>query len=49
MPSNVLFFYQVTGIYRAMTVRVGPTQRTVKSLFKVCAKCSYLIYTYYAV
>lgn len=27
--------YQVTGIYRAMSVRIGPTQRTVKSLFKV--------------
>ncbi|KAK9165391.1 hypothetical protein Scep_000582 [Stephania cephalantha] len=25
---------EATGIYRAMTVRVGPTQRTVKSLFK---------------
>lgn len=29
------FVHQVTGIYRAMSVRVGPTQRTVKSLFKV--------------
>ncbi|MBA0727249.1 hypothetical protein Golax_000259, partial [Gossypium laxum] len=27
---------EVTGIYRAMSVRVGPTQRTVKSLFKAC-------------
>ncbi|PON80788.1 DNA replication licensing factor Mcm [Parasponia andersonii] len=27
---------EVTGIYRAMTVRVGPAQRTVKSLFKAC-------------
>ncbi|KAI3763420.1 hypothetical protein L1987_53879 [Smallanthus sonchifolius] len=26
---------EITGIYRAMTVRVGQTQRTVKSLFKV--------------
>lgn len=26
---------QVTGIYRAMSVRVGQTQRTVKSIFKV--------------
>ncbi|KAL9258730.1 DNA replication licensing factor MCM4-like protein [Drosera capensis] len=25
---------EVTGIYRAMSVRLGPTQRTVKSLFK---------------
>ncbi|KAE8725613.1 DNA replication licensing factor MCM4 [Hibiscus syriacus] len=27
---------EVTGIYRAMSVRLGPTQRTVKSLFKAC-------------
>ncbi|KAF8377891.1 hypothetical protein HHK36_031279 [Tetracentron sinense] len=27
---------EVTGIYRAMSVRVGSTQRTVKSLFKAC-------------
>ncbi|KAL1060752.1 hypothetical protein V6Z11_1Z072600 [Gossypium hirsutum] len=26
--------HTVTGIYRALSVRVGPTQRTVKSLFK---------------
>jgi DNA replication licensing factor MCM4 len=26
---------QITGIYRAMSIRVGPTQRTVKSIFKV--------------
>ncbi|KAM6581506.1 hypothetical protein CsatA_005280 [Cannabis sativa] len=27
---------EVTGIYRAMTVRIGPAHRTVKSLFKAC-------------
>lgn len=26
---------KVTGIYRAMSVRVGQTQRTMKSVFKV--------------
>jgi hypothetical protein len=26
---------QITGIYRAMSIRVGTTQRTVKSIFKV--------------
>jgi hypothetical protein len=26
---------QITGIYRAMSIRVGPAQRTVKSIFKV--------------
>lgn len=30
-----LFLLQITGIYRAMSIRVGPTQRTVKSIFKV--------------
>ncbi|XP_055961939.1 DNA replication licensing factor MCM4 [Mercurialis annua] len=30
---------EVTGIYRAMSVRVGPTQRTVKSLFKTYIDC----------
>ncbi|CAL5387556.1 unnamed protein product [Camellia sinensis] len=33
---------EVTGIYRAMTVRVGPTQRTVKSLFKTYIDCLHL-------
>ncbi|KAF5203254.1 Dna helicase [Thalictrum thalictroides] len=33
---------EVTGIYRAMTVRVGPTQRTVKSLFKTYVDCLHL-------
>lgn len=30
---------EVTGIYRAMSVRVGSTQRTVKSLFKTYIDC----------
>ncbi|KAJ4832152.1 DNA replication licensing factor, mcm4 component [Turnera subulata] len=30
---------EVTGIYRAMSVRVGPTQRTVKSIFKTYIDC----------
>ncbi|KAL5706645.1 DNA helicase [Ranunculus cassubicifolius] len=33
---------EVTGIYRAMTVRVGPTQRTVRSLFKTYVDCLHL-------
>ncbi|KAM7470817.1 hypothetical protein LguiA_009000 [Lonicera macranthoides] len=33
---------EITGIYRAMTVRVGPTQRTVKSLFKTYVDCLHL-------
>lgn len=33
---------EVTGIYRAMSVRVGPTQRTVKSLFKTYIDCLHL-------
>ncbi|KAL3515124.1 hypothetical protein ACH5RR_022026 [Cinchona calisaya] len=33
---------EVTGIYRAMTVRIGPTQRTVKSLFKTYIDCLHL-------
>ncbi|XP_059448449.1 DNA replication licensing factor MCM4 [Corylus avellana] len=33
---------EVTGIYRAMTVRVGPTQRTVKSLFKTYIDCLHM-------
>ncbi|CAN6555235.1 unnamed protein product [Malus baccata var. baccata] len=33
---------EVTGIYRAMTVRVGPTQRTVKSLFKTYIDCLHI-------
>lgn len=38
---SLLLLLQVTGIYRAMSVRVGPTQRTVKSLFKVCVQYSH--------
>ncbi|KAJ4967870.1 hypothetical protein NE237_014571 [Protea cynaroides] len=33
---------EVTGIYRAMSVRVGSTQRTVKSLFKTYVDCLHL-------
>ncbi|XP_010548074.1 PREDICTED: DNA replication licensing factor MCM4 [Tarenaya hassleriana] len=33
---------EVTGIYRAMTVRVGPTQRTVKSVFKTYIDCLHI-------
>ncbi|XP_039006345.1 LOW QUALITY PROTEIN: uncharacterized protein LOC120133923 [Hibiscus syriacus] len=33
---------EVTGIYRAMSVRVGPTQRTVKSLFKAHIDCLHI-------
>ncbi|KAF3323012.1 DNA replication licensing factor MCM4 [Carex littledalei] len=33
---------EVTGIYRAMSVRVGPTQRTVKSIFKTYIDCLHL-------
>ncbi|KAK7404412.1 hypothetical protein VNO78_05290 [Psophocarpus tetragonolobus] len=33
---------EVTGIYRAMSVRVGPTQRTVKSLFKTYIDCLHM-------
>ncbi|XP_030944399.1 DNA replication licensing factor MCM4 [Quercus lobata] len=33
---------EVTGIYRAMTVRVGPAQRTVKSLFKTYIDCLHI-------
>ncbi|XP_027112176.1 DNA replication licensing factor MCM4 [Coffea arabica] len=33
---------EVTGIYRAMSVRIGPTQRTVKSLFKTYIDCLHL-------
>ncbi|KAH9326346.1 hypothetical protein KI387_006524, partial [Taxus chinensis] len=33
---------EVTGIFRAMTVRVGPNQRTVKSLFKTYIDCLHL-------
>ncbi|KAL4588857.1 hypothetical protein LXL04_001754 [Taraxacum kok-saghyz] len=33
---------EVTGIYRAMSVRVGPFQRTVKSLFKTYIDCLHL-------
>jgi hypothetical protein len=36
---NTFYFLllQITGIYRAMSIRVGPTQRTVKSILKVNA------------
>ncbi|PKA59683.1 Protein PROLIFERA [Apostasia shenzhenica] len=33
---------EITGVYRAMTVRVGPTQRTVKSIFKTYIDCLHL-------
>ncbi|XP_039126298.1 DNA replication licensing factor MCM4 [Dioscorea cayenensis subsp. rotundata] len=33
---------EITGVYRAMSVRVGPTQRTVKSLFKTYIDCLHL-------
>ncbi|KAL2537696.1 DNA replication licensing factor MCM4 [Forsythia ovata] len=33
---------EVTGIYRAMTVRIGQTQRTVKSIFKTYIDCLHL-------
>lgn len=33
---------EVTGIFRAMSVRVGPNQRTVKSLFKTYIDCLHL-------
>ncbi|XP_057451283.1 DNA replication licensing factor MCM4 [Lotus japonicus] len=33
---------EVTGIYRAMSVRVGPTRRTVKSLFKTYIDCLHI-------
>ncbi|GLJ06335.1 hypothetical protein SUGI_0036660 [Cryptomeria japonica] len=33
---------EVTGIFRAMTVRVGPNQRVVKSLFKTYIDCLHL-------
>ncbi|KAL6531865.1 DNA replication licensing factor, mcm4 component [Orobanche minor] len=33
---------EVTGIYRAMSVRIGQTQRTVKSIFKTYVDCLHL-------
>ncbi|KAF4369594.1 hypothetical protein G4B88_021399 [Cannabis sativa] len=33
---------EVTGIYRAMTVRIGPAHRTVKSLFKTYIDCLHI-------
>ncbi|CAL9064728.1 unnamed protein product [Musa banksii] len=33
---------EITGIYRAMSVRVGPTQRMVKSIFKTYIDCLHL-------
>lgn len=33
---------EITGIYRAMSVRIGPSQRTVKSLFKTYIDCLHL-------
>ncbi|TVU34032.1 hypothetical protein EJB05_15853 [Eragrostis curvula] len=33
---------EITGIYRAMSIRVGPTQRTVKSIFKTYIDCLHI-------
>ncbi|KAH7426637.1 hypothetical protein KP509_10G009500 [Ceratopteris richardii] len=33
---------EITGVFRAMSVRVGPTQRTLKSLFKTYIDCLHL-------
>lgn len=33
---------EITGVYRAMSVRIGPTQRTVKSLFKTYIDCLHM-------
>ncbi|KAG8364363.1 hypothetical protein BUALT_Bualt19G0121000 [Buddleja alternifolia] len=33
---------EVTGIYRAMSVRIGQTQRTVKSIFKTYIDCLHI-------
>ncbi|XP_038987666.1 DNA replication licensing factor MCM4 [Phoenix dactylifera] len=33
---------EITGIYRAMSIRMGPTQRTVKSIFKTYIDCLHL-------
>ncbi|KAJ3695650.1 hypothetical protein LUZ60_001027 [Juncus effusus] len=33
---------EITGIYRAMTVRVGPAQRNVKSIFKTYIDCLHI-------
>lgn len=33
---------EITGVYRAMSIRVGPTQRSVKSLFKTYIDCLHL-------
>ncbi|KAL5995329.1 DNA replication licensing factor, mcm4 component [Asimina triloba] len=40
--EDLCFLWQITGIYRAMSVRVGPTQRTVKSLFKTYIDCLHM-------
>ncbi|GJN18689.1 hypothetical protein PR202_gb05877 [Eleusine coracana subsp. coracana] len=33
---------EITGIYRAMSIRIGPTQRTVKSIFKTYIDCIHI-------
>ncbi|RLN22648.1 DNA replication licensing factor MCM4 [Panicum miliaceum] len=33
---------EITGIYRAMSIRVGPAQRTVKSIFKTYIDCLHI-------
>lgn len=33
---------EITGVYRAMSVRIGPTQRTVKSVFKTYIDCLHI-------
>ncbi|CAM6102730.1 unnamed protein product [Calypogeia fissa] len=33
---------EVTGVFRAMSVRVGPTQRTVKSLYRTYIDCVHM-------
>eukprot|EP00250_Pteridium_aquilinum_P010421 c19376_g1_i1 orf=124-2694(-) len=33
---------EITGVFRAMSVRVGPTQRTLRSLFKTYIDCLHL-------
>ncbi|KAK8948679.1 hypothetical protein KSP39_PZI005666 [Platanthera zijinensis] len=33
---------EITGVYRAMSIRVGPTQRSVKSIFKTYIDCLHL-------
>lgn len=33
---------EITGIYRAMSIRIGPSQRTVKSIFKTYIDCLHI-------